>query len=167
LNLELKDTFPGALPLIAVVADQVAENLGVGVCIHDLNNQVALTVLDASDVLRQVFVVHLQRRVGPGFAVSEAENGLVTVAAGSGERGDDGEEPQEPVDDGLGEGEPDGSPAAETVGFTNVEPENRASEEKTPPGSAPSTSLSPSVGGEVRRRGRPPGSKNKSTEAEP
>lgn len=81
LKLDLKETeVTAGLVLAAVVADQTASSFGFDVCVQGLSGELAITVPDATDVLRQVFVAHLSRRLGQGFTVYDADDGLVIVA---------------------------------------------------------------------------------------
>ena len=122
LKLDLKETErTAALVLAAVVADQVASERGFDVCVTGLADGLALEAPDATDIIFQVFVVHLQRRVGLGFLVEQTGTTSVRLDLARGE--EEGEE--EPVED---------------TGDVDTPP---------PP----------------KKRGRPPGSKNRQPEA--
>lgn len=92
LKLDLKEAEAGAaLVLAAVIAGQVAEDMGQRACIQGLADSLSVSLEDSTDRLREVYVAHLQRQLGQGFVVEAEEDGLVVVALDEAE-----EEPGEP-----------------------------------------------------------------------
>lgn len=80
LKLDLKETeTTAALVLAAVVADQVASERGFDICVTGLTDGLALEAPDTTDIIFQVFVAHLQRRVGLGFLVEQTGTTTATV----------------------------------------------------------------------------------------
>lgn len=149
LKLDLKETeVTAGLVLAAVVADQTASSFGLDACVQGLSDSLTLTVPAATDVLRQVFAAHLSRRLGLGFTVSEAEDGLVTVALDMAE---------DPVDVAPEAAETFAADVQDPAEDNTVEPE--AADEELAVGPA-----SPEIGSAPRRRGRPPGSKTRHSE---
>lgn len=81
LKLDLQETEAGAaLVLAAVVAGQVAEDMGLTACIHGLADSLTVALGGASDRHREVYVAHLEKQLGQGFVVAIAEDGLVAVS---------------------------------------------------------------------------------------
>lgn len=80
LKLDLHETETGAaLVLAAVVAGQVAEDMGLAACVHGLTDSLAVALEGASERHGEVYVAHLEKQLGQGFVVAFAEDGLVTV----------------------------------------------------------------------------------------
>lgn len=82
LKLDLKEAETGAaLVLAAVIAGQVAEDMGQRACIQSLGaGSLGVTLEDASGRGREVFVAHLWDQLGQGFLLDNGEDGLVTIS---------------------------------------------------------------------------------------
>lgn len=80
LNLE-KDTPPVvAMLLVVQIAHQVAENLGLSASIVSVSEALKLCFEEGNCRTWEVAVAHLRQQLGPGYSVTEGEDGLVTVA---------------------------------------------------------------------------------------
>jgi len=169
-----------AFALAAVVVERTAADLGLEARLLDAPQAdeslfgIRLIGADEKPRLLEVFKAHLERDLGPSFWVQLRGEFFITVWPVKKAAEDNLEAVDLPNLEAL-PAIPEGSsadlaPAVPSVepDLANVESEAKETEEKsTTRDSAPSTSLSPSVGGEVRRRGRPPGSKSKPADHEP
>jgi len=190
MTLKLKNTCPGLLTLAAVVADQVAAELGLGLTVVGLGEDLRVVLPEETpDRLREVFVAHLADRLFPNCSVQafyrELDvDGVITIfplpTGGEGEEveaeplvPEEAQEEQGQNRSGTGGGTDleramAQAPSALAVALNDLEvAQGESGSPATGGQSAPSTSLSPSVGGPVRRRGRPPGSKSRPADSEP